>query len=163
MYGGFGGRTNWGLVLGAVSLFAATPALSADLGGNCCTDLEERVAELEATTARKGNRKVSLTIGGSVNESLLFWDDGKLHDVYEGTNDAARSRFRFAGEAKIDKTWSAGYLIEIGLRDNRLNRTDQFHDDGFSTIAVAPGFQDASGLDIRHSAWWIQNKDLGRV
>ena len=27
-------------------------ASAADLGGNCCADLEERVAELEATTAR---------------------------------------------------------------------------------------------------------------
>ena len=121
------------------------------------------MAELEATTARKGNRKVSLTVGGQVNESLLYWNDGKLNDVYEGTNDAARMRFRFVGDAKIDKTWSVGYLLEIGIRTNRLNRTDQFHDDGFSTIAVAPGTQDAGGLDIRHSAWWIQNKDLGKV
>jgi hypothetical protein len=30
-------------------------ASSADLGGDCCADLEERVAELEATTVRKGN------------------------------------------------------------------------------------------------------------
>ena len=35
-----------------------TPAQAADLGGDCCADLEERIAELEATTARKGNRKV---------------------------------------------------------------------------------------------------------
>ena len=40
---------------------------AADLGGNCCADLEERIAELEATTARKGNRKMSLTITGQVN------------------------------------------------------------------------------------------------
>ncbi len=42
-----------GMLMGGVS------AQAADLGGNCCADLEERVAELEATTARKGNRKVS--------------------------------------------------------------------------------------------------------
>ena len=57
-------------------LFAATtfagPASAADLGGDCCADLEERVAELEATTARKGNRKVTLTISGWVNEAV-FW------------------------------------------------------------------------------------------
>ncbi len=45
----------------AASVFA-TQASAADLGGDCCADLEERIAELEATTARKGNRKVSLTI-----------------------------------------------------------------------------------------------------
>ena len=33
-----------------------TPAEAADLGGDCCADLEVRIAELEATTARKGNR-----------------------------------------------------------------------------------------------------------
>ncbi|HET6925922.1 MAG TPA: hypothetical protein VFI48_03545, partial [Hyphomicrobiaceae bacterium] len=37
---------------------AVPSAKAADLGGDCCADLEERVAELEATTARKGNRKM---------------------------------------------------------------------------------------------------------
>jgi len=49
----------------------AGSARAADLGGNCCADLEERIAELEATTARKGNRKMSLTITGQVNRSVL--------------------------------------------------------------------------------------------
>ena len=35
-------------------------AFAADLGGNCCADLEERIAAHEATTVRKGNRKFSL-------------------------------------------------------------------------------------------------------
>src|SRR4030042_1840277 len=52
-----------GLLAGGLS---AGSASAADLGGNCCADLEERIAELEATTARKGNRKVSLTISGWV-------------------------------------------------------------------------------------------------
>ena len=161
MYG-VGGRTGASLVLGLSILANAPVADAADLdGGDCCSDLEERIAELEATTARKGNRKVSLTIGGSVNEALLFWDDGKQHDVYVGTNDAARGRFRFQGDARINKEWSAGYLLEIGVRSNRLNRTDQFHDNGFTNTVDGP--VDASGLDLRHSAWWIQHKDLGRI
>ena len=48
-----------------------TAANAADLGGNCCADLEDRIAELEATTARKGNRKMSLTIYGQVNAAIL--------------------------------------------------------------------------------------------
>jgi hypothetical protein len=114
MYGGFWGRTNLALVLG-VGLFAATPASSADLGGDCCADLEERVAELEATTARKGNRKVSLTVSGWVNESVVWWDDGVEQNVYVGTNFVEQSRFKFTGEAKIDKEWSAGYILELGV------------------------------------------------
>jgi hypothetical protein len=51
---------------------SVTSASAADLGGNCCADLEERIAELEATTARKGNRKVSLTVSGWVNQQVTF-------------------------------------------------------------------------------------------
>ena len=53
-----------GLFVGGVAMPSAK---AADLGGDCCADLEERVAELEATTARKGNRKMSLTITGQVH------------------------------------------------------------------------------------------------
>ena len=56
-----------GLFVGGVAMPSAK---AADLGGDCCADLEERVAELEATTARKGNRKMSLTISGQVNRSI---------------------------------------------------------------------------------------------
>jgi len=60
MYGGFGGRSNWALVLGVVGLFAATPAVSADLGGNCCSDLEERIAELEYLLNKNSKKLVIL-------------------------------------------------------------------------------------------------------
>ena len=123
MYGGVGGRINLALVLGAGLLIGAAPAGAADLGGDCCADLEERIAELESTAARKGNRKVSLD-GGRLRSTrrCCYWDDGAESNVYQGTNDAARSRFRFNGDAKIDKEWSAGYLLEVGVRTNRLNR-----------------------------------------
>ncbi|MEQ1578695.1 MAG: hypothetical protein ABL894_13725 [Hyphomicrobium sp.] len=136
---------------GPAVLFAGTAA-AADLGGNCCADLEERIAELEATTARKGNRKVSLTISGQVNEALMWFDAGDETNVYQGTNDTARSRFRLVGDAKITGDWKAGYLMEFGVRSNRLNRVDQ---DNANTRTDA--------LDLRHQAWWIDNKSLGRV
>ena len=60
----------------ALGLFAASPAKAADLGGDCCADLEERVAELEATTVRKGNKKVKVELYGRVNRVINFWDDG---------------------------------------------------------------------------------------
>ena len=66
--------------LGALAL-VSTSAQAADLGGDCCADLEERVAVLEATTARKGNRKVSLTVSGWMNQALLVWDDGHDSDA----------------------------------------------------------------------------------
>jgi hypothetical protein len=126
--------------------------------------LEERIAELESTAVRKGNRKVSLTVGGSLNEALLFWDDGFESNVYQGTNDAARSRFRFQGDARINKEWSAGYLLEIGVRSNRLNRTNQNVSHGFTSLPTPPGgTQDAGGLDLRHNTWFIQSTTYGRI
>ena len=63
--------------LGLIALGAGAPvAKAADLGGDCCADLEERVAELEATTARKGNRKVSLTVSGQVATAVMAGDAG---------------------------------------------------------------------------------------
>src|SRR6185295_18137927 len=111
--------------LGLVAVAGVSPAKAADLGGDCCADLEERVAELEATTARKGNRKVSLTISGWVNEAVFAWDDGIERNVYVGTNSLEQSRFKFAGEAKIDNDWSAGYTIELGVQGHPSNQWDQ--------------------------------------
>ena len=139
---------------GLLALLAATPVLGADLGGNCCADLEERVAELEATSARKGNRKVSLTVSGHVNEAVMFWDDGSETNAYVVTNNASRTRFRFVGDAKINADWSAGYLLELGVRYAGSQSRTQFTNG-------AGG--DANQIDIRHSAWWIENKQLGRV
>ncbi|HWE17338.1 MAG TPA: hypothetical protein VG758_09165, partial [Hyphomicrobiaceae bacterium] len=76
-------------------LLNAASAQAADLGGNCCADLEERVAELEATTVRKGNRRVSLTLSGQVNRSVLYWNDDFDADVYSVDNAISNSRFRF--------------------------------------------------------------------
>ena len=108
-------RRSWVLTVAAVVLGGGlSPATAADLGGNCCADLEERIAELEATTARKGNRKVSLTVSGWVNEAIFFWDDGVERNAYVGTNELEQSRFRFTGEGKITDGWAAGFILEIG-------------------------------------------------
>lgn len=143
------------VALGALASIASgmTAAQAADLGGDCCADLEERIAELEATTARKGNRKVSLTVGGHVNEALLYWDDGEESNAYLVTNDNARTRVRFKGKAKINSDWEAGYLLEIGVRTVSSKRFTQDDDEAVSS----------SGLDIRDTAWYLENKKYGAV
>jgi len=107
-----------GLVLGMGS------SLAADLGGNCCADLEERVAELEATAARKGNRKVNLTISGQVNRLILFWDDGKRDNVYTGIdNTNSSTRVQFSGDAKILAGWKAGFSLIMEVRSGARSFT----------------------------------------
>src|SRR5215831_8130585 len=49
-------------------------AKAADLGGDCCADLEERVAELEATTARKATaRCLCHLLIASAGHSILIY------------------------------------------------------------------------------------------
>src|SRR5256714_10993700 len=89
-----------GLFMGGVAMPSAK---AADLGGDCCADLEERVAELEATTARKGNRKMSLTITGQVHRIVLWWDDGHASRTYYGLdNTNSSSRFTLLGSARVN-------------------------------------------------------------
>src|SRR5262245_27315973 len=139
-----------GLVIGCLA-----PARAADLGGDCCADLEERIAELEATTARKGNRKVKLEVSGHVNQAVMWWDDGFESNAYVVTNDNSRTRFRFKGSAKITDDWSAGYLLEIGIRTANSKRFTQDNPEGNDN-------PDDIGLDTRHAVWYIDSKKYGR-
>ena len=153
----FGGRT---LLFSAATLVGVTAgmlasdtSLAADLGGNCCADLEERIAELEATTARKGNRKVSLTISGWVTEQIMGWDDSISSDAYVGTslNDLG-TRLHFDGSATINTEWSAGYSLRLDITGANGFVQDAFDANGGSG---PPG--------LLNSYWWIKSERLGRV
>ena len=101
-----------GLTFGGYAM--STPANAADLGGDCCADLEERVAELEATTVRKGNKKVSVTVSGWVVKLGSWWDDGSENNFYVGDKDTTlSSHFQISGSATIAPGWSGGYTISI--------------------------------------------------
>lgn len=139
-----------GLLLGA----AMTPAKAADLGGGCCADLEERVAELEATTARKGNRVVSLQVYGQVNKALLIWDDGVNSDAFVVDNDASGSRVGFTGSAKFKPGWSAGYLMELDIQDAASDKVSNVDDDGDDPD---------DEIKIRYNYVYIESETLGRI
>ncbi|MFA5898856.1 MAG: porin [Hyphomicrobium sp.] len=152
MFGGVG-KAGWATILAASGLMlgSSISAQAADLGGDCCADLEERVAELEATTARKGNRKVSLTVYGQVNQAIGWWDDGQETNVYQFTNDTSRTRFGFKGKAKINGDWYAGYRIEIGVRAPDQGALS-------ANTASIPG-----EFDLRHSYWTLGSKTYGSI
>ena len=144
----------------ALGMFAAggvSPAKAADLGGDCCADLEERVAELEATTARKGNRKVSLTISGQVTTGVLAWDDGNESNAYvvDNTN-AGATFFVLSGNAKINPNVTAGFDLAVTiLAGARSQAVSQADDDGGAT--------GDSTMAIARANWYLDHKQLGRL
>ena len=149
-------RSKFGTIALAVGMAGsglATQTTAADLGGDCCADLEERVAELEATTARKGNRKVSLTITGWVAEQVMWWDDGSESNVYvTGVGTSNATRFFIKGSAKIRPGLSAGYLIHVEADTaDPLYGLSQDDDDA------------AFGVVMKKSFWFIDSKRLGKV
>lgn len=138
----------------AASLGFVTSAQAADLGGDCCADLEERISELEATTARKGNRKVSLTISGWVSEQVMWWDDGKESNVYVlGTGTTLASHFKLSGQATIAPGYQAGYVMHV-----EVSSADPF--------AVTQSNDDATlfpGVSLLQSYWFINSDRLGKL
>lgn len=140
------------LALLCTSTFVVSPANAADLGGNCCADLEERIAELEATTARKGNRNVSLKVSGQVHRVLTFWDDGEERNVYESDTSTWSSRVRFSGAARISDDWDVGFRMEIAPADGLSTNLNQLDDDALF-----------GGVRLSRNYYFINNKRFGRV
>jgi hypothetical protein len=161
-----------GLFVGGVAMPSAK---AADLGGDCCADLEERVADLEATTARKGNRRMSLTVTGQVNRMVMWYDDGGKSDTYFGLdNTNSSSRFSFLGEAKVTSKVSVGFDITIEIEaGGTSSKSSQFDEDGRISSTGGWGIgnmaslntvnQDAYFGDARRASWWIEHKDVGRL
>jgi Gram-negative porin len=127
-------------------------AKAADFGGDCCADLEERIAELEATTARKGNRKVSLTVSGYVTKQIMLWDDGVEKNAYiTDMGPTQASNFRFSGQASIAPGWTAGYMIRI-------------QDLSSNPMALSQDVANAGpGLNVQMSYWYVASKNLGKI
>ena len=72
-------------------LFSTASAQAADLGGNCCADLEERIAELEATVRELERAPTVLPARIIADEEMLHpppqalpknpWDEPEVHAV----------------------------------------------------------------------------------
>jgi hypothetical protein len=145
--------------LAAVGVLAGmTSVNAADLGGNCCADLEERIAELEATTVRKGNRKVSLTVSGWVSQQVTYWDDGVEKNAYvSDIGSTLNSNFKLLGSAKISPDLTAGYLMQIEVVGNENLLLNQNKSAGNTPIA------NGKGLDVIQSFWFLKSESLGKL
>jgi predicted porin len=167
MIGGFkgaAGRLALAALLGAAGTVALAhkPAKAADLGGDCCSDLEDRVAELEATTVRKGNKKVSITLYGKVNKAVLFWDDGAEQNAYVVDNSYESSRFGMKGSGKISGDWSGGFKIEAEVRAAASEAVNQIDDNNAKRSGGTLG-DEGRLLLLRHSYVYIDEKKIGQL
>jgi hypothetical protein len=145
-----------GLLAGGMSV---TSASAADLGGNCCADLEERIAELEATTARKGNRKVSLTVSGWVGQQVTFWDDGVESNTYvHDLGSTLGSHVKFTGSAQISPGWSAGYVLQIEAIGSDSLTMNADNVDGPAALVGTP-----NGVQTLQSYWFVKSDQLGKI
>jgi hypothetical protein len=154
---GFSALVAAGLLVGGLT---ASSASAADLGGNCCADLEERIAELEATTARKGNRKVSLTISGWVAEQVMWWDDGFEQNVYVGgIGTTLASHFKMTGAALIAPGLSAGYVIHVELNDADALTWNQISEHNASAV----GANGAFAIQTLQTYWFLKSNHMGKV
>src|SRR6476646_8646647 len=146
-----------GMTLGGFAM-GASPAKAADLGGDCCADLEERVAELEATTVRKGNKKVSVEIDAKDNYAALWWDDGGEQNFYTVNNYNESTRTGIKGKAKIASDWEGGFRLEWEYRPAASQFLNQFNDN--NQEAVNPITQD---IVVRWSQMYLANKHYGTL
>lgn len=148
-----------GVLAGGMS----TGASAADLGGNCCADLEERIAELEATTARKGNRKVSLTIGGWVSQQVMYWNDGGEDNVYitDTGSVSIGTHVRFTGQAQIAPGWTAGYVLKLEVMGNDSLGVTQNNDNGGNVFAGTQGRTDT--ISVESSYWFVKSDQYGKL
>lgn len=136
----------------AFVLLTVPAAIAADLGGDCCADLEERIAELEQTAARKGNSKVRLTVSGQLSHALLGFDDGGERNAYVVMNSNASDRFRFEGFAKLIDGLEAGYFLEIGANLPSSSGVTQFSDE-----------TNGPGLEVNQALWYLHSNKLGTL
>ena len=177
---GAGSLSYISIIVFAVALSTGS-VFAVDHGASCCGDLEERIAELEATTATKGNRKMSLTISGQVNRLIMWWDDGRSSNTYYGIESTPfSSRFDFTGKARITPKVNAGFQLTIDSRAGGYSGgLSQLDEDGkFSALVpnVNTGSTGPIGLPSfnapdsgsyfangRRIFWWIEQEDIGRL
>jgi hypothetical protein len=158
--------TQYALAAALATTLMGGSAYAADLGGNCCADLEERVAELEATTVRKGNRKVSVQLSGFVSHNVIWWDDGTQSDTYIADGGNYGSRWRVRGDAKINPQLTAGFLYEFQNNSNGVQALNQLNggdDLGFTGAAGAAANQTTGVTVLRDSTVWLRHNQLGMV
>lgn len=132
-------------------------AAAANVRTDCCADIEERIAELEAISGRKSKHKVSLTISGYLAQEITTWDDGVEANTYvHGLGPTQASHVKFTGQATVAPGWTAGYTLRLqDLTGNAFA--------GASDAISQLNDTNNDNLNTQMSFWYLQNEDLGKL
>lgn len=65
-----------------------------------------------------GNDKIKLTVSGQVNRAITYLNNGQNNRLKHVDNENSPSRFRFAGEGRLNECASIGALMEISAKEN---------------------------------------------
>ena len=134
-----------------------SPARGEALPAPCCDDLEERLAELEASSIRSGSSKLSFRLYGQVNRALLLWKDGFNSSDHVVDNHTSSSRFGFVGQATIKPGLTAGYRLEI---DTNFPSSDEVFNGPDGRTGIAAG---SNQPRVRQNYWTLASRDVGGV
>ncbi len=137
-----------------VVFIGVSPSRAAEAPPECCAGLADRVAELEASAARKGNRRMSLQVSGLINHAVFNFDDGGERNTYQTSNLYTGPRIRFEGEAVINVDWRAGFKLYTNVFSATSFTVNQNDDND----QLVPG-----GIFPRRIIWYLDNKHVGRI
>jgi hypothetical protein len=138
----------------ASGFVCVTPQLSsaADSAGSCCTDLEQRIADLEEMRARGGKQGFEIKVSGSVNHAILVWDDGARRDARIVTNENDNSTATIEGENEsLGGGWSVGFVIDLDIVIA-----------GSSDINQRPSRQ-GTAIEPGEVSVWVRNEQFGQL
>jgi predicted porin len=144
-----GGFLGAAVLLGG--LFYSDRVQAADLGGDCCADLEERIAELESiAVTKKGG--TSVVISGRISQGIVWTDVGDYNDWSVGEMSTAPSYLAVSGAYKFAPGWKANYTLALGFGGYEASGFGYGHAEG-----------DTHGLYIRHASVGFENEKMGSV
>jgi hypothetical protein len=131
---------------------AAQQSSAADFAASCCADLEQRIAELEETTARGGKQGFEVWVSGSVSHAILVWDDGGSRDARIVTNENDNSTATIEGENdSFGGGWSVGFVVDLDVVIAGSSDISQRQSQRGTTIE--PG----------EVSVWVRNEQLGQL
>jgi hypothetical protein len=126
-------------------------------GGVAFAGEDEIAARLDALeAATRGERGVSLKVSGQVNRVLMGWDDGVASDAYIADNIYSSSRVTLSGAGQAAPGFTAGFAIELELREVGTSTLTADNDEGSATSGN-------NGFRTRLAYGWVESEKLGRV